>query len=231
MKKPNLPFKGRALTQLELDNCDVKRFLLPGSEETIEIVGPLRLALWLLTAFDNQCTSCVVRPRKLELHHDVTVELDFWALYGDGSERFIHLISDKDCLSGPTGRAFRDATLWSSAAQRTGTPLTFVFERDIASKGQRVANFLRMLANVQASYHLPDRLLLRERVKEFFDARPTPMTIEQVKGGLFDLNSADVHAALCGFIYEGAIAFDVDLPLGERTVLTWTGVLKLERAA
>ena len=216
------PFSPRSLTKSELDNNDIYLTTRPGRRTPVELVGPLRLAQWLLLIFDSQCRDCVERPRQLTLHPDITVEIDFWTQNCDGSEMFWHVVSDKSCESGPSGRIFRDTTLWAEAARKTGIPLTFVQERHILQRGQRVANYFRMLPHAQAAYHLPDGPCLRDRVAECFAHCPLPMTFEQIEGSLLGLDKASVRSTLCGLIYEGAITMDADLPLSERTVLHWS---------
>lgn len=215
------PFCPRPLTKSEFDNNDIYMAAKPGRDDPVEIVGPLRFAQWLLLTFDARCHACVERPRQLTLYHDVVVELDFWTLQHDGSEMFWYIVPEKDLRKGPTGRVFRDATLWAEAAQQTGVPLTFVYEHHILQRGQRIANFFRLLPHAQAAYHLPDRTLIRDRVAEFFAHRPLSMTFEQVERSLCELDKASVRSTLCGFIHEGVITFDHDLPLDDRTLLTW----------
>jgi hypothetical protein len=216
-----LPFNPRPLTKSELDRNDIYMTAKPRTGELVALVESIRLAHWLLLTFDRQYCDCVERPRQLTLHHDVSVELDFWTRQRDGAEMFWALVPEKDSLHGPTGRVHRDATLWSQAAQSTGIPLTFVHENQILHQGQRVANFFRLLPHTQAAYQLSDMGRLRDRVTEVFACRPVPMTFEQVESSLHDLDKASVRSTICGFIYEGIATFEADLPLTARTLLTW----------
>src|SRR5690242_5081428 len=124
----------------------------PRLGDPVALVGPLRFAQWLLLTFDRNYIACVERPRQLVLHHDTSVELDFWTLHRDGSEMFWFLVSETNSHLGPTGRVHQDTTLWSRAIENAGIPLTFIFESDLLHQGQRIANFFRLLPHVQAAY-------------------------------------------------------------------------------
>lgn len=222
MTSRDLPFTSRPLTSSELSRYDIFMTAKPGSNEIVALVDPIRLAQWLLLMFDRHCTECVERPRKLTLHNEVSVELDFWTRHRDGSEMFWVIVSEKDSHLTLTGRVHRDATLWSQAAAATGIPLTFVHESQVLQRGQRAANFFRLLPHVQAAYQLPQIANLRERVRELAVRWPLAMTFEQIENSLPDLDRAAVRATLCSFIFEGVMTFEEEIALTERTLLTWS---------
>lgn len=215
------PFHPRLLTKSELDRNDVFMTTHPRSGDLVTLVDPIRLAQWLLLIFNRQYRDCVERPRQLSLHHDKTVELDFWTLHNDGSEMFWVLVPEKDCQRGPSGRAHRDATLWSQAASGAGIPITFIYESEILHQGPKIANYFRLLPHAQAARHLPDITLLRGRISEVFSHLPIALTFEQVENSLQKLDKAAVRATLSGLICEGQLTFEEDLPLSDRTLLTW----------
>jgi hypothetical protein len=218
----NLPFNPRQLTNAELGRHNVFMTAKPRTEELVALVDPIRLAQWLLLVFDRDYSECIERPRQLTLHHDVSVELDFWTRRRDGSEMFWVVVAESDSQHSVTGRVHRDATLWAQAAANTGIPLTFVHERQILQQGHRVGNYFRLLPHVQAAYQLSDIAILRDRVTDLASHWPVPMTFEQIERSLPLLDTAAVRATLCSFIYEGSLSFEADLPLTARTLLTWS---------
>lgn len=216
-----MPFSPRRLTKSELDRNDIYMTAEPRTGRVVSLIGPLRLAQWLLLTFDRDCADCVERPRQLSLGGSTCIELDFWTRRRDDSEMFWFMVAESESTNGPTGRVHRDATLWSRAVQNAGVSLTLVYEKELLQRWQCIANYFRLLPNVQAAYQLPDILRLRGRVTDAFGRTPVPMTFEQLELSLHDLARPSVRSAICSMIYEGLLTFEEDLPLSRRTLLTW----------
>ena len=220
MTRIDIPYQPRELSEKELTHLDVYLLRSPKARRMVGLVGAPCLAYWLEFEFDPTIEVCVERPRKLELHQNRQVEIDFWTKSVTQDEAYWVVLNLGDSLSTEGGYVPRDFNLWDRVMQRVGIAIKFLSEQELNSRAQRISNWIRILPYVQASRRNSSMTNVMGRIKELFGPGIVSLSFEQIELSLSDICRNDARIGACVLIHSGWLKVADHASISPRTRLS-----------
>lgn len=219
-----LPFRPRVLTTNERQQRDLYVFYSPRNHRVVQVVEAINFALSLNFDFNPRLECYVERPRRINLTAKRQIDISFWTRDLEGKESFYLTIPASETIPAYGGDVVAcERDLIDDAAKRHGIKIEYIFERDLVRHGDRLSLYFRLLPFVQSTRRIVCRSLIRDGIKEYFDAVPRA-SCHQLQQALPKYDRNHVQAVAAAMVHSGYLTVD------NTSIFTLNTMLEREKA-
>lgn len=200
--KGSSTYQGRKLTQAEIRQSDYRAFHSPLLNATVETKGPAQFATALRLEFDPSVDVYAIRPRKIAVTEDESVEIFAWVRHASGNENYIVLLPDRNSRNATRLSRFEDRVNRAIAA----SGLTVAVQRNsqCLERAGDVATLMSLLQWIRLSASVPDAMDVSRAVLSTVDLLRTP-SVKEILARTASIGRMSVLSVTAALLHVGEL--------------------------
>lgn len=198
----NTTYQGRALTHAEIRQSDYRAFHSPLLDSRIETKGPAQLATALRLEFDSSVDCYAIRPRKIAVTDDESVEVFAWVRHASGHENYIVLLPDRNSKNATRLSRFEDRV--NRAIATSGLNVSVQQNSKCLERAGDVATLMCLLQWIRLSGSVPEAMDVSRAVLSTVDLLRTP-SIKEVIARTASIARSSVLSVVAALLHAGEL--------------------------